>query len=280
MKQDRNHHVVEGHPFFTSREKDGVLHVEFSGEAEDVLGIRLKAIQQLHELLSRQKKNPSKAVIFNLKSDTLSPERITKMLSDYGLNAYGAQQESPAGVPPKARPMDLIRAMNSAQSLIQGIQTIDAFVVMVVSGEMPLALFGTALACDHRIAPEDFMLINRIPQTGFTPFGGLPWFLTRTLGRNKARDILMNHETISACKALELGLIDRIVHKERLMQEAIATAKHVASLPWGCRVGLKRALSMTDLPLGKYLEAEANVFDRSLEKMKSSTKLRSLENVT
>jgi enoyl-CoA hydratase/carnithine racemase len=280
MKRDQSHPVAEDHPLFTTEKQGETLVVEFVGSPEEVLGIKLKAIQELHELFSHQRKNPSKAIVFTMKPGILSPETFQNILADHGLYSVGGRQEPSAGQASRFKLMDLIREMNSAQTLIQEIQSIDAFVVVALSGEMPLALLGTALACDYRIAPEDFMLVNRIPQTGFTPLAGLPWFLSRMLGRDKARDILMNHETISACKALELGLIDRIVHKERLKQEAVTVANHVTALPWGCRVGLKRALNLADKPLGDYLEAESSIFERSLETMISSTKVRSLENIT
>jgi enoyl-CoA hydratase/carnithine racemase len=280
MKHGRKRPTTKEHPLFTSDEQDGILTVEFVGTAQEVLGMKLDAIHQMHELIAQQKDNPSKAIVFTIKPGILSPENIDKILANHGLYPFGSLRETSSNTSSHYDLVDLIREMNTAKTLIQDIRSIDAFVIVALSGEMPLSLFGAAMGCDYRIAPEDFLLVNRIPQTGFTPLAGLPWFLTRVLGRAKAWELLMNHETISACEAVELGLVDRVVPKDRIKQEAIAEAKRVAALPWGCRVGLKHALTLTDKPLDDYLEAESNIFERSLEMMVSSAKGVSLKNIT
>jgi len=280
MKHNRKNTVVKEHPLFTMEEQDGILAVEFVGTAQEVLGMKLDAIDQIHRLIANQKEHPSKAIVFTIKSGILSPANIDKILANHGLYPFGGLQEKFAGTYLRPELADLIREMVTAITVIQNIRSMDAFVIVALDGEMPLALFGTVLACDYRIASEDFMLVNRIPQTGFTPLAGLPWFLTRILGRAKAWDILMNCETISACEAVKLGLINRIVPKDRLKQDAIAVAKKVSALPWGCRVGLKRAMTLTDKPLDEYLEAESGIFKRSLEMMMEATKAVTLENIT
>lgn len=280
MKHDRNRQVDKEHPLFTSDEMDGILTVEFVGTAQEILGMKLDVFNQLRSLLANQKKNPSKAVVFTIKPGILIPENIDRILVKHGLYPVGKLHEKSADTAKNFDLADFTREMNTAKTLIQDIRSIDAFVVVALNGEMPLALFGTALSCDYRIASEDFMLVNRIPQTGFTPLAGLPWFLTRMLGRAKAWDILMHSETISACEALQLGLVNQTIHKDRLKQEAIVVAEKVAALPWGCRVGLKRAMALAENPLGEYLEGESVIFERSLEMMMSSTKAVSFENIT
>lgn len=282
MKQDKKRQRSEYHPLFTAEEEDGVLVVEFVGTAQEVLGMKLDAIQQMRELLANQRKNPSRAIVFTIKPGILSPANIDRILANHGLSPFGSLRETSSDASLRFDLVDLIREMNSAKTLIHDIRSIDAFVIVAPNGEMPLALFGTALSCDYRIASEDFMLVNRIPLTGFTPLAGLPWFLTRILGRAKTRDILMNCETISACEALELGLIDRVVPKVRLKKEAIAEARKVAALPWGCRVGLKRVLTLADKSLPEYLEKESGIFEMSIEKSISSgtSKISPLENIT
>jgi enoyl-CoA hydratase/carnithine racemase len=280
MKRNRSPKAAEEHPLFTSEEQDGILTVEFVGTAQEVLGMKLNAIEQIRALLANQEENPSKAIVFTISPGILSPGNMDKILVDHGLYPAGSWPEKSSSASAHFETGDFILEMNSAKTLIQEIRSLDAFVIVALNGEMPLALFGTPLACDFRIATEDFTLVNRIPQTGFTPLAGLPWFLTRILGQTKAWDILMNSKTIPACEALRLGLIDQTANKDRLKQEAILIAEKVAALPWGCRVGLKRAMSYADRPLAEYLEKESDIFERSLEKMMSSTKAVSLENIT
>lgn len=282
MKQGLKRKRSEAHPLFTLEEQDGILAVEFVGTAQEILGMKLDVFDQLRRLLSMQKNTPSKAIVFTIQPGILTPANIAGILANHGLYSSRGRPGRPSNISSPSDTSDFIREMNTAKTLIQDIRSIDALVIVTLNGEMPLSLFGTALACDYRIAAEGFMLVNRIPQTGFTPLAGLPWFLSRILGPAKARDILMNRETISACEALELGLIDRLVPKDRLKQESISEAKKVAALPWGCRVGLKRAMTFADEPLAEYLEHESDIFKMSLEQIISSSKsaVSSLENIT
>ncbi|VGO19917.1 hypothetical protein [Pontiella sulfatireligans] len=51
------------------------------------------AIQQMHELFASQVKNPSKAIVFMVKSGSLTPANIVRVLADHGLYPFGSLRE-------------------------------------------------------------------------------------------------------------------------------------------------------------------------------------------
>ena len=77
-----------------------------------------------------------------------------------------------------------------------------------------------ALLCDLRIATED--AVFGLPETtlGMTPAAGGTQTLRRTVGLQKALDLLLLNHRINAKEALSIGLINRVVASHDLMQVA------------------------------------------------------------
>lgn len=85
------------------------------------------------------------------------------------------------------------------------------------------------LSCDLRIASENAVFGQPEVTLGITPgFGGTQRFV-RTVGVGMAKEIIYTGKTIRAEEALRIGLVNRLVPKENLMEEAIKLAKTIAS---------------------------------------------------
>lgn len=81
-----------------------------------------------------------------------------------------------------------------------------------------------ALACDIRIATEDALL--GLPEVRV----GVPSvieasLLPQTIGLGRARNLLLTGDTVDAQRSLEIGLVDRLAPKERLLDQAYDTAQ-------------------------------------------------------
>jgi enoyl-CoA hydratase/carnithine racemase len=89
-----------------------------------------------------------------------------------------------------------------------------------------------ALACDLRIASAD--AVFALPETGLglIPGGGGTQRLPRLIGLGRSLDLLVTGERIDAAKALEWGLITRLVAtRDALAAESAALAAHIAARP-------------------------------------------------
>jgi enoyl-CoA hydratase len=111
----------------------------------------------------------------------------------------------------------------------------------VASVEKPTiaALFGfvfgggceLALACDLRIASNDANIGCPEVNLGIMPGSGGTQRLTRLIGVAKTKELLFMGDTVSGDEAYRIGLVNRVVAKEVLLEEAKAWAKKLASKP-------------------------------------------------
>jgi 2-(1,2-epoxy-1,2-dihydrophenyl)acetyl-CoA isomerase len=84
-----------------------------------------------------------------------------------------------------------------------------------------------AMNCDLTVMAEDAYLYQAFAAISLIPDGGATWHLTRTLGKKKAYELIALGEKLKAQKCLELGLCNRVVPADRLMEEAMALANEL-----------------------------------------------------
>lgn len=77
-----------------------------------------------------------------------------------------------------------------------------------------------AMSCDLTVMADDAYIYQAFAGIGLVPDGGATFHLTNTLGRKRAYEIIATGEKVEAAKCLEWGLCNRVVAKERLLDEA------------------------------------------------------------
>ena len=87
-----------------------------------------------------------------------------------------------------------------------------------------------ALYADYRIAEERAIFAAPEVTLGWIPPGGIEE-LVDEIGAGAARHLVLTGERVKAPRALELGLVHRVVPAERLDAAAEQTAAHLAGLP-------------------------------------------------
>jgi 2-(1,2-epoxy-1,2-dihydrophenyl)acetyl-CoA isomerase len=91
---------------------------------------------------------------------------------------------------------------------------------------MSLALMG-----DMVIAGRSAFFLQAFRRIGLIPDGGATYILPRLIGQKRALELSLLGERLPAQKALDWGLINRVVEDERLMEEARNIAEELASGP-------------------------------------------------
>lgn len=117
-------------------------------------------------------------------------------------------------------------------------QSVDVVTIAAVHGHAIGAGCDLAAMCDLRIAAEDASFAESFLRVGIIPGDGGGWFLPRLIGMARAREMLFTASSISALKALEWGLVSRVVSGQDLLPAAEQLAQQIASLP---PVALRRA---------------------------------------
>lgn len=88
-----------------------------------------------------------------------------------------------------------------------------------------------ALVGDLIVASEDAYFLQAFCRIGLVPDGGSPWLLVRSAGRARAMEMMLLGERLPAAKALEWGMINRVVPSEDADATALAIAQQLADGP-------------------------------------------------
>jgi 2-(1,2-epoxy-1,2-dihydrophenyl)acetyl-CoA isomerase len=115
--------------------------------------------------------------------------------------------------------------------------------VAAVNGVCAGAGTNFALACDLVIAAEDASFNEAFVRIGLSPDCGGTFFLLRTVGEKVAAELFMLGGSVDARRALEIGMINRVVPAEALMDEAAQLAAMLAAGPTGSIGRIKRMLN-------------------------------------
>lgn len=121
---------------------------------------------------------------------------------------------------------------------------LDVPVVAAIDGPAVGAGLALALLADHRIASPEATLA--IGDDAVEVIGcGLPWLLTHSLDRSRARTILSDATPVAAPRARELGLVDEVVAGDTLMERCEEIGATWARRPaWATSIG--KALRAAD----------------------------------
>lgn len=146
------------------------------------------------------------------------------------------------------------------QLLFDQIEALPQPVIAAISGHALGGGFELALVCDFRIASESTRFGLPEIKIGAFPGGGGTQRLPRLIGAAKAKEIILTGDAITAKEALSLGLVMKVVPKERLLEEANTFAWRLASLPRlameASKMLINKSLEM-DLLSGLELEARS-----------------------
>jgi enoyl-CoA hydratase len=120
------------------------------------------------------------------------------------------------------------RATRMCLDKIAGVEkpTIAAVFGYVLGGALELAL-----ACDLRIATQDAKIGFTEINLGVIPGSGGTQRLPRLIGVGRAKELLFTGDMVSGDEAYRLGILNKVVAKEALLDEAKALAKKLASKP-------------------------------------------------
>ena len=144
--------------------------------------------------------------------------------------------------------------------LILQIRQIEKPVIAAVNGPCAGASLGIALACDLRIAADTAKFVVGFGGIGLAPDSGVSLLLPVLIGLGRSLEFSFSNQPISAQKALEWGLVNRVVLLEDLAKEAITSAIELARGPVGVYGLAKRTFNKAVLPnLEEVLEYESYI---------------------
>ena len=118
-----------------------------------------------------------------------------------------------------------------------------------------------AMACTLRVAAEGAKMGQPEVKLGLLAGYGGTQRLTRLVGRGVALELLLTGEPIDAAEAHRIGLVNRVVKREALLNECRGIAKKILAVgPLGVRYTLEAVWRGADASLPEGLRIEADLF--------------------
>ena len=158
-------------------------------------------------------------------------------------------------------PIQMFKAMRHYHSMTLEIEYYTKPVIAAINGYALGGGLEIAMACDLRIASEDALLGQPEVNLGIIPGAGGTQRLTRLTNPSISKELILTGKQISATKALEYGIVNRVVPKHALEYEVRRWVKDLASKPPLALMLAKYAINYgIEAPIWSSLNGEASLF--------------------
>jgi enoyl-CoA hydratase/carnithine racemase len=226
--------------FLNYQKIDHVMLVDIIGPVGDQLGL-VSLSAELNELCGEIiRDEETRVVILKISGNNLSSMRTTLI---------GMELEMGGRLREKLWP------------LAESISKLDRPVLAAISGDAIGQGLELALACDIRIACETSRFGLPQIKSGLIPWDGGTQRLPRLVGKGKALEMTLMGEIIDAQEALRIGLVNKVVPKENLMEVTMKMAQEMASKgPIALRYVKEAVYKGMDMTLEQGLRLEADLY--------------------
>lgn len=116
-------------------------------------------------------------------------------------------------------------------------------VIAAINGVAAGAGLSLAMLADFRVAARGAVFTTAFAGIGLSCDTGASWTLQRLVGPSQARQLLFDPSTIDAERALDIGLVDRLVDDGEALDAAQEWAARLASGPTLAYAALRDALA-------------------------------------
>jgi enoyl-CoA hydratase/carnithine racemase len=132
----------------------------------------------------------------------------------------------------KLKSWDMKRFLwDGVHRVVLTLEDLDKPVIAAINGAAMGAGMDMAIMCDIRVCSDKAKLAESYIMMGLIPGDGGAYFLPRLVGVSKALELLFTGEIISPEEALKLGIVNRVVTHDKLMDETVRLAEKIAAKP-------------------------------------------------
>lgn len=163
---------------------------------------------------------------------------------------------------------EVVQTVKYIGETVQNVENIQVPVIAALNGVAFGGGLELALACDLRIAAEHIKLGLTETSLAIIPGAGGTQRLPRLIGIGQAKRLIYTASAIDTKEALQIGLIEEVVHKEDLLPTSFSIAKRIAqngpiamkqakrAINLGMEVDLHTALDIEHLSYLQTIETE------------------------
>jgi len=118
-----------------------------------------------------------------------------------------------------------------AQRAAKKLEDLPQITIAAVDGIAVGVGLELACACDLRVVTDGARLAELAVPAGFMSEWGLPRILPQLIGQTRANEIMLTGRMVDAQEALDIGLVNRVVTSEKLIEETVLWAGQMNSYP-------------------------------------------------
>jgi len=131
-----------------------------------------------------------------------------------------------------------------AQRALRKLEELPQPVIAAIDGAAVGAGFEMTLACDLRIMTDRARVSEIAVPAGFVSEWSCPRNLPKLVGMTLANELILTGRFVGAAEAKDIGLVNRVVAPENLMDEAMTMASQIARMPY---LGVRYAKELLQL---------------------------------
>jgi enoyl-CoA hydratase len=157
-------------------------------------------------------------------------------------------------------PQDAVNASKKANEILLFMESMEEPMIAAING---WALGGgceIALACDIRIASEKAQIGQTEVRVGIMPGYGGNVRLMRLIGPGRAKEMIYTGRIVNAGEAERIGLVNRVVPHEKLMEEAMTLARQIAQGPASVHFAKRAMFHASQLSLKEALTKDSEIY--------------------
>ena len=149
----------------------------------------------------------------------------------------------------------------NARDVFLKIEEFETPVICAIKGYCLGGGLELAMSCDLRVVAQDASFGQPEVNLGIIPGAGGTQRLPRLVGAGMAKELIYTGRIITAAEAQSIGLVNRVVPRDQVMDEAKAMAKLIASKgPLAIRAAKKAINKGLNLTLYQGLDVETDCF--------------------
>lgn len=136
------------------------------------------------------------------------------------------------GIGPLATPADTRdNYRRGVQKIALAFANLEIASIAAVNGHAVGLGCDIACLCDMRVASDAAKFAASFVKMGIVPGDGGAWILPRTVGYANAAEMILTGDTYTAAEAKGMGLVNKVVPADQVLDEAFRLADRVAANP-------------------------------------------------
>lgn len=140
------------------------------------------------------------------------------------------------------------------------VRDLDRPVIAAINGLCLTGGWEMSMGCELRVASDDARFQMREVTLGIMPVGGSSVFLPAQVGQARAMEVLLTGDYFDAATLFEWGWLNRVVPREKLMDQAMALAERIAGNgPRAVRALVRTSRAIRGLSQDDALETELKI---------------------